>query len=747
MQPKPYRDRSFPRANELQTYVTMVWSYLWLIALLTFLGAILAFGISQIIPKSYRTTTTLLIDEGVNSGPTDYNSVLASERKARTYAQLLVEEPVLRATIERLSLSISLRDLEEMVDSRRIPDTQLIELQVKGSNPQQVAEIANTIVTVFVSQTQAIESSRYSDSKQSLTTQIDEVQRQIDQTTASLQALGTSGENQAERQRLEASLTEYRQTYASLLQSFDEVRLTEAQAASTIIQVKPATIPDRPFRPSHILNTLLGAVIGLIVSVGIVIIKDVLDDTMKSAEQISEYLNLPIIAMISTPDSQSDPLITQASPRSPQAEEYRALRTSIQYAGVDEPIRSLLITSPLAREGKSTVASNLSVVMAQNGRETVLVEGDLHQPRVFELFSLPNQVGLTDLFIVALERINQFLQPTGITKLSVLTSGKLPHNPAELLGSERAANILEQLKENAEIVIIDSPPLTLVADPSVLAPQVDGVLLVIRSGSTKLAAAREALRRLDHVGANVLGLVVTGCKPKSTNNGYYYYGNGKLTADNMQPHAASAAMGYPHPEDLLAQLGGRTTHKANGNGTHKTAAVGVLEIPALNSYELPTTYHFPPALQPEAIPTRARNGVHPPQQAPKLQPTKHSGAAIAAGMVSGLSLGMLSIFGGALLLLFGPSSALDNAAYGVSLIIIGAGLCVLGVGAVTHGVIVQSGAAGAAAGTLSLGLAQTVISTVQHGGVTSLPTFMGIAFALVGIGFLLVYTRRLSGQG
>src|SRR5204863_2076628 len=135
----------------------------------------------------------------------------------------------------------------------------------------------------------------------------------------------------------------------------------------------PASVPDLPARPNHLLNTALGAVIGLIVSVGVVIVKDLLDDTVKSPEQISELLGLPIIAQISAPDPEDDSLIVYSRPRSAAAEEFRSLRTSIQYSDVDDPIHSLLITSPSPQEGKSTVAANLSIVIAQNGRETVLV--------------------------------------------------------------------------------------------------------------------------------------------------------------------------------------------------------------------------------------------------------------------------------------------------------------------------------------------------------------------------------------
>ena len=217
--------------------------------------------------------------------------------------------------------------------------------------------------------------------------------------------------------------------------------------------------------------------------------------------------------------------VVATSPRSPIAERFRALRTNIQFTSPDHPLRTLLVTSPGPGDGKSTVSSNLAVAVSQGGRRVTMVDADMRRPTLHKRLSMENQGGLSALFIQPQIHLNSNLQSTGMPGLNVLTGGAVPPNPAELLGSDKMLEILRAVKDETDMVIIDSPPITSVTDAVVLAPGVDGVVLVVRPGVTKLAACREAISELKRAGANVLGIIVNGVRAEDIRyySGYYHY--------------------------------------------------------------------------------------------------------------------------------------------------------------------------------------------------------------------------------
>jgi protein-tyrosine kinase len=208
--------------------------------------------------------------------------------------------------------------------------------------------------------------------------------------------------------------------------------------------------------------------------------------------------------------------------KSPESEAYRTLRTNIQFSSVDNPIRSLLVTSSSPGEGKSTTTANLAVVLAQTGQRVIVVDTDLRRPVLHKVFGIPNNIGLTTALLAG-ESLSQedYLQPTEIDTLSVLTSGPIPPNPSELLGSHRMQHLIEVLAQAADIVIFDSPPVLAVTDAVVLGRQVDGVLVVADAGNTREHALAQAVAELQKTGANVLGVALN--RLDTRRGGYYYY--------------------------------------------------------------------------------------------------------------------------------------------------------------------------------------------------------------------------------
>ncbi|MFQ5409291.1 MAG: polysaccharide biosynthesis tyrosine autokinase, partial [Anaerolineales bacterium] len=322
--------------------------------------------------------------------------------------------------------------------------------------------------------------------------------------------------------RLQDELTQFRQSYTSLLQSFESIRLAESQSISNVIIVEPAQVPDAPVRPRTLLNTALAAVVGLMLAVGVVFLIEYLDDSIRSPDQVLAALGVPVVGVVARVDGMSEHLmpIAREQPRSPVAEAYRGLRTNIQFAGVDKPIKMLLVTSAGPAEGKTTTAANLAVVMAQAGLQVTLVDADLRRPGSHRMFGRPNRNGLTDLMLKSTNGMEGVLQETGVNNLNLVASGTIPPNPSELLGSQKMAAILQDFAEMCDMVIVDSPPALAVTDAVVLSRAVDGVLLVVDSGTTSIGAAAQSKAQLDQVGAQVLGVVLN--RVTARRGGYYY---------------------------------------------------------------------------------------------------------------------------------------------------------------------------------------------------------------------------------
>lgn len=217
-------------------------------------------------------------------------------------------------------------------------------------------------------------------------------------------------------------------------------------------------------------------------------------------------------------------LIASNDPRSPISEAFRTLRTNIQFASLDKPLKRVLVTSSSPGEGKSTVAANLAITMAQAGFSVIIADCDLRLPTQHVKFGLNNFLGLTNTLFdkVPLEGV---LQNTNTADLRVLSTGPIPPNPAEILMSLKMKELLNKLNNLADIVIIDSPPLLAVTDAAILSNYCDGVILTIEAGKTKIEHAKKAKELLDNVNARILGTVLNKTKAEEGNHYYYYYGD------------------------------------------------------------------------------------------------------------------------------------------------------------------------------------------------------------------------------
>ena len=328
--------------------------------------------------------------------------------------------------------------------------------------------------------------------------------------------------------------------YIMLQEKYQESRITEVGQLGNVRLIDPAKPPKVPVKPKKKLNLILGFLVGLGLGVGIAFVMEYMDNSVNTMEDV-ENLNLSLLATIPfiKPEKDTglfdrkivDPeakdinerLITHLKPKSPISEAYRTLRTNITFSSAGKTRKTIMVSSSGPKEGKSTSISNLAITFAQMGNKTLLIDGDLRRPVLHKLFALEKQPGLTNVLVGRQDFKSTVKKIEGLESLEVLTCGVIPPNPAEILGSERMRELLESLKKQYDIILVDAPPIIAVTDPSILASMMDGVILIVRSGSSKKDAVLHAVEQMKRVEAPLLGLILNGIQASNAYGSYYYY--------------------------------------------------------------------------------------------------------------------------------------------------------------------------------------------------------------------------------
>lgn len=318
-----------------------------------------------------------------------------------------------------------------------------------------------------------------------------------------------------------------------------------SQGSDNNIHVAEYAIPSKePVAPRRLTTVLAALFVSTLFGMGLALFLEFLDDTIRTTEEIEGYLQLPALAAIPTIDSipkrrlllvgnaekpeEEDPtnseLLIYADSRSSLAEAYRQLRTSILLSTAGHAPKSLLITSSLPSEGKTTTATNTAISLAQTGAKVLIIDADMRRPRLHSVFNVGNGEGLSTILSSELNdsEILKVIKTDEGTKLNLLTSGPIPPNPAELIGSEQMANLLKTLQKHFTHVVVDSPPITSFTDGVLIASMVDGVILVVHSGKSSRQVVRRAKQLLQDVGAKIFGVVLNNVNLRSQDNYYYY---------------------------------------------------------------------------------------------------------------------------------------------------------------------------------------------------------------------------------
>jgi len=351
----------------------------------------------------------------------------------------------------------------------------------------------------------------------------------LDSINAELDSLQAEmAEKTMEQDRLQREVERLRETSATLTQKETETQIAKSidLGDTSVMVISEASIPGSPVKPNTMMNIAIAMLLGLMLFTLLAFLLEYLDNTLKTPEDIDREMALPTLGVIPRMDKKNqtegiERLITSSNPKSPIAEAYRTLRTNIGFASVDKQYRTILVSSANPQDGKSTTAANLGVAMAQAGKRVILVDCDLRKPLMHKIFQQENSCGFSNLIMQGLPVSD--VAKTFMENLDLITSGPIPPNPSEMLSSAKTRSLWSELSKIYDYVLIDSPPVLAVADASILASQAEGVLMVVRSGSTRNDFARRAKEQLLTANADIIGTVISGMKQDTQDYQYYYY--------------------------------------------------------------------------------------------------------------------------------------------------------------------------------------------------------------------------------
>jgi capsular exopolysaccharide synthesis family protein len=443
-----------------------------LVAAATMLGMLVAVTACLLMPATYTAKTQLFVAIQSSGSVTELQQGNTfSQARVQSYVRTARTPAVLQPAIDSLGLDLTPAALADVVRASSDPNTVLISITAEDRSAVGAAAIAQAVA-------------------ESLIAAVDKLERPS--------AGGTS-----------------------------PVRLSV---------ITPASVPTAPSSPDLKLNLVIGTICGLAVGVAGAFLRATLDTRIRGEADLIAITEAPVLGGIPySSDAVHLPLLTQIHPQSPRAESFRQIRTNLQFANVSQDSKTVLVTSSLPGEGKSTTAANLAIALAESGQRVVLIDADLRRPMVDEYLGLERNVGLSTALIGS-NQLDDLLQPWGREELYVLTSGQIPPNPSELLGSEAMRDLISTLEHSFDAVVIDAPPLLPVTDAAVLSQHVGGVLLVVGTQLVTTRDLEKSLLSLEMVQARLLGMVLNRLPAKGPDAyAYSYRSYGSLPQDRIIP--------------------------------------------------------------------------------------------------------------------------------------------------------------------------------------------------------------------
>lgn len=447
----------------------------WRTIVATFLLVVaIAAAFTALVEPQYRAQAELYVSTVSAESPTDLaQGSNFTQRQVATYADVATTPYVLDPVIETLELDLTPQQLAAKVTTQAPANTVLLQVSVTDPDPDTAFDIAEA------------------------------VSEQLVQTLAEL----------------------------------DQVEEGSTSPVKATI-VTPAAVGSTPVSPQPVRNLGLAAVLGLLIGIAFALTKDLLDNSIRSEADVRSLTDLPILGGITLDKRAAEsPRVVIDKPHHTHSEAFRALRTNLQFVNAGDPPRSIVFTSSLPEEGKTTTTAHLALTLAAADKRVCVVEADLRRPRLLHYLGMEGSAGLTNVLIGDAD-LDDMLQPYGDSNLTVLGCGPIPPNPAELLGSARMRSLVQDLEQRFDIVMIDAPPLLPVTDAAVLASVTDGAILVVGAGVIKNEHLSRALERMEQAQGDVLGLIVNRL-PTTGADAYYAYGADYRPDQSSSPAPAS----------------------------------------------------------------------------------------------------------------------------------------------------------------------------------------------------------------
>jgi Mrp family chromosome partitioning ATPase len=536
--------------EQFWTVIIKRWQIILICFLVVGLGTFIGSKLMKPLYQSSALVEVVIHSSSINQ--TSYTDLQASDQLVQTEATLATSDPVLRVVASHYT-GLTVIQLAQEVSSTTKLNTQLFEIDVVDTSPTRAADLANDVAGTLTKQQSQAAQLQNTNAQKQIQQNLDQTSQQINDVTTKISALQAKAGNQGQIALLQAQLSGYQQHYSQWQSALAQLELTQAQAQSgdILLVAQPAQPTVIPVRPNIRLYTGIGLLVGLLLGILLAMLFERLDTRVRTPEEITHLLAWPVLATIWHAGSSKTKDVI--NPSGHNVEPFRILRTNIGFSSLDQPLRSLVVTSAVPRDGKSSIAANLAIFIAKAGKSTLLIDADLHRPTQHTLFNLPpDKLGLSNAVLAfsmpdapRTPIYNQFVMNTstlqggpstsnislepfvhsvGIPNLWIMPSGPLPPNPSEFLESKVMQGFLAMIENcGIEMVIFDTPPLLGLSDASILASKVDGALIVVDTKRATKGKLRQSKAMLSQTGVHVLGCVANKLKHKRKESSYYYY--------------------------------------------------------------------------------------------------------------------------------------------------------------------------------------------------------------------------------